>query len=87
MKELTTSVQLSFSRSTLEKHKKGSKSQNLPKKTKSNSMPNNGPSKAESTRPKPKNGQETKKSISKRKVSTIIEERGMRYESYFIVCT
>ena len=45
-------------------------------------MPNNGPSK-ESTRPKPKNGQETKKSISKRKVSTIIEERGMRYESYF----
>lgn len=80
MKELTTSVQLSFSRSTLEKHKKGSKSQNLPKKTKTNSMPNNG---KESTRPKPKNGQETKKSISKRKVSTIIEERGMRYESYF----
>ena len=76
MKELTTSVQLSFSRST----KKGSKSQNLPKKTKTNSMPNNG---KESTRPKPKNGQETKKSISKRKVSTIIEERGMRYESYF----
>ena len=47
-------------------------------------MPNNGPSK-ESTRPKPKNGQETKKSISKRKVSTIIEERGMKYESYFTV--
>ena len=44
-------------------------------------MPNNGPSK-ESTRPKPKNGQETKKSISKRKVSTIIEEGGMRNESY-----
>ena len=49
-------------------------------------MPNNGPSK-ESTRPKPKNGQETKKSISKRKVSTIIEERGMKYESYSISYT
>ena len=83
MKELTTSVQLSFSRSTLEKHKKGSKSQNLPKKTKS-SMPS-GPSTSKESRHKPKNAQEKRDKpnpLSKRKVSTIIEERGMKRSFY-----